>query len=195
MATVRVKVKVWCILNPTRRRLECLRCGRHHALAQNLELWAMTALSEAFLKQHRPCKERSEGLHCHYCLMLGHKPEFCPELNAKSPEAWLDGPDTGLSPLTIYGVLYDEMPARARQAPFSAGQHPLDPADFGRCHRLLKLFPTWAGRLHEVAEKHSRWAPLVAAWGELAALYEEEHPSGRAPKLYERMKVLLGEVG
>ena len=40
---------------------------------------------------------------------------------------------------------------------------------------------------------YPEWAPLVAVWDELTALYEEELPSGRCPKLYDRMQQLRGE--
>jgi hypothetical protein len=101
--------------------------------------------------------------------------------------------DAGRSSVTIASVLVPEM----RQACIgwlgSYGPHvPLDPDDFGRCHRLLALIPNGVERMSEVAAAYPEWAGLVGAWAELAALYEEELPSGRAPRLYRRIKELTG---
>lgn len=37
----------------------------------------------------------------------------------------------------------------------------------------------------------NEWEVLAAHWDELEALYREELPTGRAPKLYDRMQELL----
>lgn len=70
----------------------------------------------------------------------------------------------------------------------------IDPADFGRCYRLLKIMPSWRPRLPEVAALFPKWTGLVSAWDELTALYEEELPRRRCPKLYVRMQELRGEA-
>ena len=69
---------------------------------------------------------------------------------------------------------------------------PYDPSDFRRCLRLLAVMPEWRARLPEVAAKYPTWAGLVEHWDELEALYEEEAPSGVAPKLFARMQELIG---
>lgn len=111
-----------------------------------------------------------------------------------TPEQWIVGDDTGVSSKTIWAVM---MGAVSGQEPWYAFDVPHDPDDFGRCYRLLKAIPEWRPRLHEVAERFPKWAPLIAAWDELTALYEEEVANGkprrlcsRAPKLYERMRQL-----
>ena len=68
---------------------------------------------------------------------------------------------------------------------------PVDPSDFGRCFRLLELIPRWRKRMPEMAAIGGGWEALVPVWGELEALYREELPSRRAPKLYQRMSDLL----
>ncbi len=83
--------------------------------------------------------------------------------------------------LTIYHVLTGRRLAR------DCADIPYDPDDFGRCFRLLNVMPSWRERLPEVAERYPAWAPFVAAWDELTALYLEELPSGRCQKLYDRM--------
>ena len=96
---------------------------------------------------------------------------------------WLSGRDTGLSSqamcLTLLG-------GKVRWP-----HHPHDPADLGRCLRLLQVVPEWRGRLNEVAALSPEWAALVGAWSEIEALYREEEPSGTAPRCYERMRDLL----
>ena len=98
-------------------------------------------------------------------------------------ENWLMSGDTGTSSLTIYSVMTGH----------ASDRHdvPYDPADFGRCYRLLKRHPEFRSRMGEVADKYPKWQGLVDAWSELTALYEEELPSGKAPKLYARIQTLI----
>lgn len=105
------------------------------------------------------------------------------------PFAWLTNGDTGTSSLTIWHV----MMRRQLSANFWPGV-PLDPSDFGRCYRLLKVMPSWRSRLNEVAEEFPKWRPLVDAWDELTALYERDLPTGRCHELYVRMAQLRGEA-
>lgn len=117
------------------------------------------------------------------------------EANGDAELEWVNGSDTGISSLTIFSVLSEGNRHRALSLlgrwPMDAlPDVPHDPSDFGRCYRLLKLFPAWRTRLGEVARKHQAWAPFVAAWPELEALFEQESRSGMAPKLYARMQML-----
>jgi len=104
--------------------------------------------------------------------------------SGKSAEdAWLFGADTGMSSKSIFGVMTGK--------PVGEGSFPWDPDDFGRCYRLLAKFPGWRSRLSEVSQKYPAWSGLVENWDELTALYEEELPRNRAPKLYARMQELI----
>jgi hypothetical protein len=102
-------------------------------------------------------------------------------------DQWIRNGDTGTSSETIWSVLSGH--------PVKSYGIPYDPADFGRCYRLLTVMPEWRGRLHLVAAKFPKWEPLVAAWDELTALYEAEVPNhkGVAPKLYARIQELNGD--
>lgn len=102
---------------------------------------------------------------------------------------WALSGDTGISSETIVRIAIGLKPAKGDY--FDA---PYDPSDFGRCYRLLKQFPELKEKLPEVAIKCKAFAPLVANWDELVSLWEEEsaNKSGRAPKLYARMKELRG---
>jgi hypothetical protein len=102
---------------------------------------------------------------------------------SESAEArWLAGGDTGTSSKTIWSVMTGY--------PVDRHDVPHDPADFGRCHKLLELFPAWRARLPELAARHPMWAGLVEHWDDLTAMYLEELPTGRAPRTYARMKEL-----
>jgi predicted HAD superfamily Cof-like phosphohydrolase len=103
---------------------------------------------------------------------------------------WRVGDDTGLSSRCL---------ARRLAPPAGIGvpigghgtDHPLDPADFGRCVRLLEAVPELRPHLPHAAGISPVWAALVGCWGELEALYREELPSGTARRLYRRMRELI----
>ena len=108
---------------------------------------------------------------------------------------WLLGTDTGISSLTLFSVLSRHgTVARAKIGRWQPDA-PQDPADFGRCLRLLDLIPSWRGRLNEVVTAHPFWGPLVREWDRLEALYREEVPNhtGNAPRLYAAMQPLIAE--
>jgi hypothetical protein len=117
-----------------------------------------------------------------------------------TPIDWLLSDDTGTSSETICMVM------TGSRGNHYLGSPPSDNDDFGRCYRLLRLFPQWRSRLPEVAQRFPAWGPMVGAWGELETLWEAYcDPAGRvgakeyaanksaAKKLYERMKVLYDE--
>ena len=100
-----------------------------------------------------------------------------------SPLEWIRSNDTGVSSKAIWSrmtmlPLYDS----------SSRSAPRDPSDFGRCYRLLLLFPEWRARMGEMAMVTPQWAKMVERWDEMTALYEEEAPTGKAPKLYDLMR-------
>jgi hypothetical protein len=100
---------------------------------------------------------------------------------------WFMSDDTGISSRVIWSVMTG-VDCKDR---LYGGGYPNDPSDFGRCRRLLQKFPHWRNRLDEVSDRYPEWKPLVEHWDELNRLYEEEYPTGVAPKLYDRMKELL----
>jgi hypothetical protein len=101
--------------------------------------------------------------------------------------SWIVGEDTGISSRTIWAVMMGVRPERANV--------PIDPADFGRCYRLLKVAPEWRERLGEVAEAYPIWGPMVAAWDELEVMYEAAVATGKnvspeSRRMYDRMREL-----
>ena len=99
-----------------------------------------------------------------------------------TPLEWALSDDTGISSKTILSVM-EGMPA-----PKYGCDVPHDSGDFGRCHRLLKAFPHYRARLHEVAEKYPAWVALVREWDRLAALYETNKTG-----MHEAMRPLIDE--
>lgn len=77
---------------------------------------------------------------------------------------WWHGVDVGLSSAAIFGVFATLH--RETAANYGRGSVPWDAADFGRCQRLLALFPEWRAQLHRVGDAYpdSPWPRLVARW-------------------------------
>ena len=99
-----------------------------------------------------------------------------------TPTQWFNGPDTGPSSLTIYCEITGE---KARHPDI-----PLDDEEFGRCHRLLLLFPRWRSELAKLAIKYPGWIPFVRDWDSLATL----HTTGDAAGLQDALRTLGAEA-
>lgn len=106
--------------------------------------------------------------------------------------AWLRSDDTGLSSLYMAWTL---APLAGRSVPFSehftnGSPWPHDPADFGRCVRLLDAVPELRPHIAELTRTvhPAPWQRIAAEWDALEALYREELPTGKGPKLYERLQ-------
>jgi hypothetical protein len=100
---------------------------------------------------------------------------------------WLAGEDTGASSQAIAAHMLG-LP--------SDGAYPHDPADLGRCLRLLRLVPEWETRIQEMARYGKAWELLLAQWsflaGSMAAEVGFDWERGRkAPKTYALMKRIL----
>lgn len=101
---------------------------------------------------------------------------------------WLIGHDTGISSVTIVAVMESD----GLIAQYRRYGHPHDPADLGRCIRLLDIAPAWYRlNLHRMKQVSPQWSALVDHWSELETLYRQELPTGRAPKCYARMRELI----
>jgi hypothetical protein len=151
--------------------LVCLNCGDDYAMTLPAPMGMFAAMLKSFAKEHAKCKPSERG---------------AARMKATTPDEWMASCDTGTSSETIWSVMTGR--------PVKRTGIPWDPADFGRCYRLLKLFPAWRARMPEVAKKHAEWAGLVKEWDELTRLFEEESPSGTCPKLWVRMQELRGEA-
>lgn len=98
--------------------------------------------------------------------------------------AWLRGGDTGSSSETILEVMTG-IPVKKHDIPY-------DPADFGRCYRLLKQFPEWKPQLRKVAERFPIWTPFVDNWTTMEKIYERDEPTNSSAELYDMMVMLRG---
>ncbi len=103
---------------------------------------------------------------------------------------WFASDDTGMSSETI---------AKHMLGLECDGWHsyPHDPADLGRCLRLLERIPEWKGRMPEMGEHSAVWARLVARWQEMRDAMEREvgidwRKAKKAPLTYALMKEIRG---
>lgn len=102
---------------------------------------------------------------------------------------WSQSDDAGISSRTIVHALTGAEVLH----PYHASP-PLDAGDFGRCVRMLDLFPWLRDGLHQLPALHANWpAALSREWPALEALYVLELSEGtnRAPKLNARLQELV----
>ncbi len=170
------------------RRPIVVHCGQcHHEWAVGfspLPLSVMVALLKGQSKKCPLCKSKASP-------MMGWFPRT--DHTGKTVWDWVYSGDTGISSLTIWSVLMGQVPpdpSVGDDDPATLGDTPGDPSDFARCSRLLAIDPTWRARLVEVSDRYPAWAPLVAEWDALEALYQEGAESGECPALYERLQAL-----
>jgi hypothetical protein len=79
--------------------------------------------------------------------------------------AWLKLHDNGLSSECIAEVMCGMKPS---------GDHPWDGDDFGRCERLLILYPEWRARLDEMRKVSPIWNTLVKRWNEIVIAWRHD---------------------
>ena len=85
--------------------------------------------------------------------------------------AWLALCDNGLSSECIADTMCGIRGDNTRR--------PYDGADFGRCERLLMLYPQWRARLPEMMAVNPAWAALVPRWDEVAAAWQADKAARR----------------
>lgn len=106
-------------------------------------------------------------------------------------KAWLASDDTGVSSrymaaaLAPLAGLPPWIPKSNHFRPF-----PHDPADFGRCVRLLEAVPELRPHIAELADpKHGHvWNAIAAEWETLEQWYTEDLPSGRSYRVCKRLQ-------
>lgn len=105
---------------------------------------------------------------------------------------WLKGRDTGLSSRAIVAKMEN---IDIRIFGERGYDHPQDPADLGRCIRLLLIAREYRQRLHEMADCSPQWKALVEHWDELEKLYYLglSRANRRAPECYKRMRELISQ--
>ena len=131
---------------------------------------------------------KPEKARCCFCLTSAHASYDHVNKTTRGPRDWLECGDTGTSSEAILM----HMTGVPRPAPAIAHEYPMDPADFGRCYRLLHApwALDWRARIGEMAQYGKVWAEFVTCWDKFEALYLEAVPTGRAPKLYALMHAI-----
>jgi hypothetical protein len=158
--------------------MRCLNCGTETPIPYPVTVRVMKAHEQDFRDGHLRCKPSDKGR---------------ARYKYNSPEEWLESWDTGVSAMAIYATFQGHSLVGLLGHQLYDEPVPRDPADFGRCYRLLKVSPpAWTARIEQVAKKHPAWKPFADRWPELVALYEEELPTGECPKLYALMKEIRG---
>jgi hypothetical protein len=82
---------------------------------------------------------------------------------------WITSDGTGISSCAIVAIMMGADPAKMGRK-----DAPRDPADLGRCLRLLELIPEWKPRMHEMAKLGGRWPAAVKCWEEISACMDAE---------------------
>lgn len=90
-------------------------------------------------------------------------------------ERWWKGLDVGLSSAAIFAVFCD-MRWRDMAKDMGHASVPHDGDDFGRCKRLIDMFPQWRSELYRVADEYpdTMWPKIIARWDELEKATPEQ---------------------
>lgn len=103
------------------------------------------------------------------------------ELSGLSIEQqWIRGCDTGISSKTIFSVMTGNAIDRT--------DIPYDCSDFGRCYRLVEMFPEWKSRLNEVSNIYPKWEPIIKNWDYLSSLYNDGNKIALSKWMQENTK-------
>ncbi len=159
-------------------------CGHEWVL-----LYCPIAVDKMAKFMKSPCPMCAESKH----IEIGVKPKPVPVSDGNKPAneritEWLASGDTGISSES----LAFEFLGTDRKGHFGVG-YPHDPADLGRCLRLIARVPEVRPCVDSLAQKHDGWAKAAKGWDHIAASMEEEvgidwSKGDRAPKTYELMK-------
>lgn len=163
----------------TEQVIGCDRCGSRTTLKLPIPVEVFSISLGDWVKLHSKCREQE---------IDKRRAEAKTAKMPKEPGArvaqWMIGDDRGISSEYLAAVFMG--------APTRRGDYPLDPSDFGRCYRLLKLVPEIRKAIFaKVARRDSVWRQLILHWDEIEKLYLEELPSGMAPKCYALMRKLI----
>lgn len=98
---------------------------------------------------------------------------------------WLAGNDTGVSSKSLAFEYLGTANSRI--------DCPRDPADLGRCLRLIEAVPDIRKCVDSLADKHPRWALAAKVWDKIAASMRDEvgihwDKADKAPITYKMMK-------
>jgi hypothetical protein len=145
------------------------------ALSEVQKLFPKTAVMDLGIPHHFKASGRSDVVMCVVdagAERNAWRTEILASLaGLPADERWWRGLDVGSSSAAVFAALVERPHLRLAASEFAKGAAPADADDFGRCERLLKLFPQWRARLPEVAAAYpeTKWPSIVARWDELEA--------------------------
>lgn len=155
--------------------LRCLHCGESESIPTNTTINVWKAYADDFGKAHRSCAPSVKAIH-----------RF--QWRKNDPHDWERSWVTGVSSLTLFAAV-----TGTTRTPYG---YPHDPADFKRCIDFVRSMDAWSWEtmLEPVVTRCKHWEFFIPVWDELVALYDEEYPTGTAPKLYDRLRALGKEA-
>lgn len=155
--------------------LFCFNCGASFDMHLPQPVSMTTAMMKQFSKDHRKCKKTWTE-------------QDAPKEQTGLQRAnwWIANGETGMSSKTMWNYF---MGNRGFEI-----NHPHDPDDFKRCHKLLQAVPEWRGRMDELRGLSHAWSNLVDNWGKLTKMYEqnvaEDWKNYKKVGMYEFMQEL-----
>lgn len=101
---------------------------------------------------------------------------------------WFLNGDTGVSSETMAAIALG-----ATKRGNGRMDAPHDPADFGRCYRLVKAVPEIRAHFPRIGRKCKTFTGILHHWDALVKIYERDKPTGESHELYRRIKELRGD--
>jgi hypothetical protein len=131
----------------------CRRCGAGLRMTLPQPVDTVVFALDGFNAKHARCEEQGYT-----------------EPTPKTLEEWMQSRDTGRSSMSIARVYKGDW----QRAAIVGLDVPHDGADFGRCYRLLKMFPQVREAFPKLAELCPTWKPFVEHWDLLTKTFESE---------------------
>lgn len=101
---------------------------------------------------------------------------------------WFVSGDTGVSSESMVAVAVQAQSLTERL------DAPHDPADFGRCYRLVQAVPEIREHFSDIGATIPSFKGILDRWDDLVAIYERDLPMGKSTELHQRIKELRGGV-
>lgn len=154
----------------------CENCGQSYVINLPAPIDVAVGAMNGFIKTHKHCKKTWTEPVADLTRNVAERMHF-----------WREQGERGVSSETIYRVLCGTLAPLRQPLDFS---HPLDPADFHRCHKLLEIIPEWRGRLEELKVLGDPWPALVDNWDRLTELLLAQKRGQGSSEMYDLMKEL-----
>lgn len=97
---------------------------------------------------------------------------------------WMRSGDTGVSSETMALIA-----TGATEGDFDA---PYDPADFGRCYRLVKANPVIKESFLNISALVPQFTPILLNWDKCCKIFERDFPTGKSDELFKMINKWRG---